>query len=289
MKILDTDLLKTFLEVTKTRHFGRAAEHLFLTQSAVSFRVRQLESQLGNPLFTRQRHNVQLTAAGERLLPYAEAILQTWGRAKQDVALTEEYNSQITIGASALIWEFDGISDWINGIYDTVPGLALRLESIPRQDLAKSLLDKSVDLFITSEPPKIDGIRVFKIRDYQLQLVSQIEHCTMKSIQTLPLVYLDWGARFAIQHSKISELQRTPILHSHSSRMALDYLMTHPSVGYLPAPVINQNVENNELYVVDGAPIMEQELYLVWQEKSEKSDLINQITDIKPQMVTKSV
>lgn len=286
---MDTDLLKTFLEVTKTRHFGRAAEHLFLTQSAVSFRVRQLESQLGNSLFTRQRHNVQLTAAGERLLPYAEAILQTWGRAKQDVALTEEYNSQITIGASALIWEFDGISNWINGIYDTVPGLALRLESIPRQDLAKSLLDKSVDLFITSEPPKIDGIRVFKIRDYQLQLVSQVQNCTMSSIHILPLVYLDWGARFAIQHSKISELQKTPILHSHSSRMALDYLITHPSVGYLPAPVINQSVENKELYVVEDAPIMEQALYLVWQEKSDKAELINQITDIKPQMVTKSV
>lgn len=286
---MDTDLLKTFLEVTKTRHFGRAAEHLFLTQSAVSFRVRQLESQLGNSLFTRQRHNVQLTAAGERLLPYAEAILQTWGRAKQDVALTEEYNSQITIGASALIWEFDGISDWINGIYDTVSGLALRLESIPRQDLAKSLLDKSVDLFITSEPPKIDAIRVFKIRDYQLQLVSQVKNCTMSSIHTLPLVYLDWGARFAIQHSKISELQKTPILYSHSSRMALDYLMTHPSVGYLPAPVINQSVENKELYVVEDAPVMEQALYLVWQEKSDKAELIEQITAIDPNMVTKSV
>jgi DNA-binding transcriptional LysR family regulator len=289
MKTLDTDLLKTFLEVTKTRHFGRAAEHLFLTQSAVSFRVRQLESQLGNPLFTRQRHNVQLTAAGERLLPYAEAILQTWGRAKQDVALTEEYNSQITIGASALIWEFDGISDWINSIYETIPGLALRLESIPRQDLAKALLDKSVDLFITSEPPKIDGIRVFKIRDYQLQLVSKELNCTLASTQTMPLVYLDWGARFAIQHSKITELQKTPILHSHSSRMALDYLLTHTSVGYLPAPVINQNVENKELYLVEGAPVMEQALYLVWQEKSEKSELIEQITNINPKMVTKSV
>lgn len=289
MKTLDTDLLKTFLEVTKTRHFGRAAEHLFLTQSAVSFRVRQLESQLGNPLFTRQRHNVQLTAAGERLLPYAEAILQTWGRAKQDVALTEEYNSQITIGASALIWEFDGISDWINSIYETIPGLALRLESIPRQDLAKALLDKSVDLFITSEPPKIDGIRVFKIRDYQLQLVSKELNCTLASTQTMPLVYLDWGARFAIQHSKITELQKTPILHSHSSRMALDYLLTHTSVGYLPAPVINQNVENKELYLVEGAPVMEQALYLVWQEKSEKAELIEQITNINPKMVTKSV
>ncbi|WP_196587813.1 HTH-type transcriptional regulator HdfR [Aliivibrio fischeri] len=286
---MDTDLLKTFLEVTKTRHFGRAAEHLFLTQSAVSFRVRQLESQLGNSLFTRQRHNVQLTAAGERLLPYAEAILQTWGRAKQDVALTEDYNSQITIGASALIWEFDGISDWINGIYDTISGLALRLESIPRQELAKALLEKSVDLFITSEPPKIDGIRVFKIRDYQLQLVSSTPNSTMETIQSMPLVYLDWGARFAIQHSKIAELQKTPILHTHSSKMALDYLMSHSSIGYLPAPVINQSVDNKELYVVEGAPIMEQELYLVWQEKSEKAELIDQITNIKPKMVTSSV
>ncbi|MUJ19112.1 HTH-type transcriptional regulator HdfR [Aliivibrio fischeri] len=289
MITLDTDLLKTFLEVTKTRHFGRAAEHLFLTQSAVSFRVRQLESQLGNSLFTRQRHNVQLTAAGERLLPYAEAILQTWGRAKQDVALTEDYNSQITIGASALIWEFDGISDWINGIYDTISGLALRLESIPRQELAKALLEKSVDLFITSEPPKIDGIRVFKIRDYQLQLVSSTPNSTMETIQSMPLVYLDWGARFAIQHSKIAELQKTPILHTHSSKMALDYLMSHSSIGYLPAPVINQSVDNKELYVVEGAPIMEQELYLVWQEKSEKAELIDQITNIKPKMVTSSV
>ncbi|MUK41614.1 HTH-type transcriptional regulator HdfR [Aliivibrio fischeri] len=289
MITLDTDLLKTFLEVTKTRHFGRAAEHLFLTQSAVSFRVRQLESQLGNPLFTRQRHNVQLTAAGERLLPYAEAILQTWGRAKQDVALTEDYNSQITIGASTLIWEFDGISDWINGIYDTISGLALRLESIPRQELAKALLEKSVDLFITSEPPKIDGIRVFKIRNYQLQLVSSTPNSTMETIQSMPLVYLDWGARFAIQHSKIAELQKTPILHTHSSKMALDYLMSHSSIGYLPAPVINQSVDNKELYVVEGAPIMEQELYLVWQEKSEKAELIDQITNIKPKMVTSSV
>ncbi|SUC17946.1 transcriptional regulator HdfR [Proteus mirabilis] len=44
---MDTELLKTFLEVSKTRHFGRAAESLYLTQSAVSFRIRQLETQLG--------------------------------------------------------------------------------------------------------------------------------------------------------------------------------------------------------------------------------------------------
>ena len=49
---MDTELLKTFLEVSRTRHFGRAAESLYLTQSAVSFRIRQLENQLGVNLFT---------------------------------------------------------------------------------------------------------------------------------------------------------------------------------------------------------------------------------------------
>lgn len=60
---MDTELLKTFLEVSRTRHFGRAAEALYLTQSAVSFRIRQLENQLGVNLFTRHRNNIRLTSS----------------------------------------------------------------------------------------------------------------------------------------------------------------------------------------------------------------------------------
>ena len=72
---MDTELLKTFLEVQKTRHFGKAAENLYLTQSAVSFRIRQLEQSLGVPLFNRFRNNIQLTVAGEMLLLHAQAVL----------------------------------------------------------------------------------------------------------------------------------------------------------------------------------------------------------------------
>ncbi|HBI9934024.1 TPA: LysR family transcriptional regulator, partial [Escherichia coli] len=80
---MDTELLKTFLEVSRTRHFGRAAESLYLTQSAVSFRIRQLENQLGVNLFTRHRNNIRLTAAGEKLLPYAETLMSTWQAARK--------------------------------------------------------------------------------------------------------------------------------------------------------------------------------------------------------------
>ncbi|MBX4390006.1 LysR family transcriptional regulator, partial [Mycobacterium tuberculosis] len=58
---MDTELLKTFLEVSRTRHFGRAADGRYLRESAVSFRIRQLENQLGVKLFTRHRNNIRLT------------------------------------------------------------------------------------------------------------------------------------------------------------------------------------------------------------------------------------
>ncbi|MGF1727583.1 HTH-type transcriptional regulator HdfR [Photobacterium nomapromontoriensis] len=271
---MDTELLRTFLEVTKTRHFGRAADNLFLTQSAVSFRIRQLETQMGNDLFSRQRGNVHLTAAGERLQPYAEAILQTWGRAKQDVALTDSMNQQVTIGASSLFWEFDGISDWISRIYQSVDGLALRLESVPRQSLAKQLLDKSIDVAITSDPPKIENLHVTKVRDYQLQLVTNEPNCSMEQVKSRPLVYLDWGTRFSLEHNRIVELQKTPVMHTHSSKMALEFLVNNSGVGFLPSPVVGSSVNEGMLYPVEGAPVMEQSLYLVWRDETDKLEIL---------------
>ncbi|KLV10579.1 MULTISPECIES: HTH-type transcriptional regulator HdfR [Photobacterium] len=286
---MDTELLRTFLEVTKTRHFGRAADNLFLTQSAVSFRIRQLESQLGNELFSRQRGNVHLTAAGERLQPYAEAILQTWGRAKQDVALSNSLNQQITIGASALFWEFDGISDWVSRIYRHVEGLALRLESVPRQSLAKQLLDKTIDVAITSEPPKIENLHVTRVRDFQLQLMASHPNCTLEQVMSKPLVYLDWGTRFSMEQSRITEMQKTPIMHTHSSRMAMEFLLSSDSVGYLPSPVVAQCVQEGRLHPVIDAPIMEQSLYLVWREDSEKLDMLEALLTVPFNQIIESL
>ncbi len=51
---MDLELLRTFLELNRTRHFGRTAEALFLTQAAVSSRLKTLERQLGVTLVRAQ-------------------------------------------------------------------------------------------------------------------------------------------------------------------------------------------------------------------------------------------
>lgn len=100
---MDTELLRTFLEVQKTRHFGKAAEQLFLTQSAVSFRIRQLEQQLGVVLFHRHRNNIQLTSAGEQLVNPAEQILRQVQQARQQLLPHQHRQEYFRLGISLAV------------------------------------------------------------------------------------------------------------------------------------------------------------------------------------------
>jgi DNA-binding transcriptional LysR family regulator len=63
---LDLAQVRAFVAVAERLHFGRAAEHLSLSQQALSKRVARLEEDLGVLLFTREKHTVELTDAGRR-------------------------------------------------------------------------------------------------------------------------------------------------------------------------------------------------------------------------------
>ena len=67
--------LEYFVAVARHRHFGRAAEAVYVTQPALSQQVRRLEAELGLALLRRTNRGVELTPAGEDLLLRAERIL----------------------------------------------------------------------------------------------------------------------------------------------------------------------------------------------------------------------
>ncbi|SHG80849.1 LysR family transcriptional regulator [Streptoalloteichus hindustanus] len=74
--------LRYFLAVAEEGGFGRAAERLTIVQSAVSQQIRRLERELGLTLFDRSTRRVRLSAAGERFLPEARAVLAAADRAR---------------------------------------------------------------------------------------------------------------------------------------------------------------------------------------------------------------
>lgn len=73
---LDIAQVRAFVVTAELRHFSRAAQSLFLTQQALSKRIRKLEDALSVPLFTRTNRAVELTADGARFLPHAKELIR---------------------------------------------------------------------------------------------------------------------------------------------------------------------------------------------------------------------
>ena len=96
---MDTRQIEYILAINRCKSVSRAAEELFLTQSALNQQLLKLEKELGAPLFVRTRSHWQLTEVGALYVENAERILdikkQTYARI-QDLA--GKWNSTVTIG-----------------------------------------------------------------------------------------------------------------------------------------------------------------------------------------------
>ncbi|MBL7255960.1 LysR family transcriptional regulator [Paractinoplanes lichenicola] len=84
---MDVQQLRCFLAVAEELHFGRAAERLHMTASPVSRIVKELERELGAPLFVRGYHQVELTPAGRALAARVPPLLDQLERARAEVRL----------------------------------------------------------------------------------------------------------------------------------------------------------------------------------------------------------
>lgn len=266
---MDTELLKTFLEVSRTRHFGRAAEALYLTQSAVSFRIRQLENQLGVNLFTRHRNNIRLTTAGEKLLPYAETLMNTWQAARKEVAHTSRHN-EFSIGASASLWECM-LNAWLGRLYqlqEPQSGLQFEARIAQRQSLVKQLHERLLDLLITTEAPKMDEFSSQLLGHFTLAL-----YCSSPARKKSELNYLrlEWGPDFQQHETGLIAADEVPVLTTSSAELARQQLSALNGCSWLP---VNWANEKGGLHTVADSATLSRPLYAIWLQNSDKYSLI---------------
>lgn len=266
---MDTELLKTFLEVSRTRHFGRAAEALYLTQSAVSFRIRQLENQLGVNLFTRHRNNIRLTTAGEKLLPYAETLMNTWQAARKEVAHTSRHN-EFSIGASASLWECM-LNAWLGRLYqlqEPQSGLQFEARIAQRQSLVKQLHERQLDLLITTEAPKMDEFSSQLLGHFTLAL-----YCSSPARKKSELNYLrlEWGPDFQQHETGLIAADEVPVLTTSSAELARQQLSALNGCSWLP---VNWANEKCGLHTVADSATLSRPLYAIWLQNSDKYSLI---------------
>ena len=268
---MNLELLRTFLEVRQTRHFARAAQNLYVTQAAVSARIRQLESLTGQRLFSRARNNVQLTPAGHQLVPYAESIVATWSRALMETAAGSR--SLVVIGCLPSLREIY-LDEWLLSLVESEPSWLLQVESLNSAQTIARVRDRSVGIGIVYEPPQALDVWVEPLTHVDLVLVTTHERAALADRSDY--VYVDWGPSFGAAQGALASVA-PPRLRLDSPLLGYRVLRAHGGSAYLPSPMIAADLESGSLRSVADAPVIRRNVYLIGSAETVDQDPVRAV------------
>lgn len=168
---MDYTQLRTFTVVAHTGNLTQAAEHLHLSQPAVSAQIKSLEKNLDIQLFNRNAHGMSLTAAGERFLPEAESLLQHHHKLDHFAkSLSERYVHRAGLG---LIHPADPakIARLTQSILQQNPSIHLHIQYGMSDEIKQRVLDKQLHGGFYLGPVKHNALRCLFLENIQYSLI----------------------------------------------------------------------------------------------------------------------
>lgn len=183
--------LRTLVALRDTGSLVDAAERLFLTQSALSHQLKDLEDRLECTLFIRKTRPPRFTSAGRRLLNLADEMIPMVRTAERDIvrlAGGEAGRLHICIEChSCFQWLIPAIdkyrSHWPEVELDLTGGF--NFEPLP------ALVRGDLDLVITSDPVDVPGIRYVPLFRYEAMLAVSRDHALAGKLYIEPLELID--------------------------------------------------------------------------------------------------
>lgn len=261
---MDVQLAKTFLEVVSGGSFVAAAKRLFVTQSAVSMRIKTLEEQIGRALFERSKHGAELTHAGEQFHRYAISMMRLWEEAQQQVAIPPGYRTTLRIGGFYSLW-LRLLIRWLSVLQEAAPDVAIRAELGMPDRLMRLLTEGVIDIGVMYTPQLRPGLDVQELLEDQLILVSADKSVdNVEAALATNYVYIDWGQEFFAAHGARFPGFETPGMALALGALGLTYVLNNGKSGYFPGAVAQPHIESGELIAIPDAPIFSFPIYVVY-------------------------
>ena len=191
------ELYRVFLEVAKQGNISAAAQNLFISQSAVSQSVKQLEEQLQVRLFSRSTRGVSLTSEGKLLLEYVSHALGLLQSGEEKIAASRLLlTGELIIGASDTVTKTYLLSR-LEAFHKDYPDIRIRILNGTTSMVLDYLHAGQVDIAFASEAPDETVYSVRHCVDTHTIFVAAPDYLefdkvyTMEEIAALPLILLE--------------------------------------------------------------------------------------------------
>ena len=223
--------VEAFYWVATLKSVSRAAEKLFITQSAMSARVAALEEELGALLLDRRDKTFRLTLAGARFVVHAQKLLELQRTAKTEIGSNDALDLTIRIGAIESVLH-SWLIPWIEVLRAEQPTLELELTVETTPVLIDQIRRGALDLAFAALPASGDGIRTKAMQTMPMCFVGNIDihkkrRYSLQDFSTLDLLTFQRGSH---PHMGLLDLLRTANvrprkLHAISSISAMVQLV----------------------------------------------------------------
>lgn len=219
--------LQVFEKVASHLNYSRAAEELYLSQPAVSMQIKQLEENIGLPLFEQMGKKIFLTEAGRELFHYSRSITQQLAEMK---TVFDEMKG-LELGRLTL-----SVVNTANSFTPRLlakfcrqhPKISVTLQVANRDAVLKQLADNSTDLAIMGRPPEGLDISAESFMDNPLVVIAAPDHPLAKQ-----------------KRVKLAQLAQEPFLSREpgsGTRSAMERVFAEHQIQ----PRISMEMETNE-------------------------------------------
>ncbi len=163
MKSPTVKQLQYFLALTETEHFGRAAERCFVSQSAFSNAIKELETTLEAQLVDRTNRNVTITATGQQVAVQARLVLRDLDSLVETAhGQKEPLTGELRLGVIPTIAPFI-LPHALPGLREKYPELRLLLIEDQTQRVYARLMEGELDLLLMALPWEMQGVETLPL------------------------------------------------------------------------------------------------------------------------------
>lgn len=254
---------KVFYYVAKYLSFSKASKALFVSQSAVSQSIKQLEEKLNTTLFFRQTKKVSLTKEGELLFDHIEKafnFIKTGERSLQSVSLVGR--GEIKIGASDTICKYYLIP-FIDKFHELYPNIKIKIINRPSPVCAELLTKGEVDISIINLPDKLDykNISYREIKKIQDVFIAGKKYIhlkgkpmKLKDLENFPLLLLEKNSTtrsffesLIIDH----KLNIAPEIELGSIDLLIELTKIGLGFSFVMEDSVLNEIEDEEVFILD--------------------------------------
>ena len=245
---VDYNLYKIFLYLFEEKSISKTANKLYVSQPAISYSLKELESQLGFTLFYRNSKGIEPTLEAKELYGYVSTAFNILNDAEEHIKNLSNLNTGcIRIGIPSHIGIFY-LSPFISEFRKQYPGINFEIISRSTVDMVDMLETRNLDIIIDSLPinskKKVTKITLSKLHNcfaYNKKLMKDVKVKTAADLANYPIILPRASSSVRLKLDEYLEGQNVklkPVIESWTAEMMIEMTRRGVGIGYFIEDVI---------------------------------------------------